>query len=109
MKYSVTVTLEQPLPVEYTRDSVTGLLSETAEPYVFITLWDTENEVLYNEREPVVSDDGLTYTFENVGGFAPGSYGATHALMFEVVPGKHEVVELDISNINVRIAFEQVD
>lgn len=104
--YSVIVTLPEPLPTEYVRDADTGKLSETPEPYIFITL---KNEGDEDGEAPQISDDGLVLTFTDVGTFAPGSSSANHYLSVEVLPGKHPQNTYSISNIKVRVVIEQID
>ena len=109
IKYSVIVTLPAPLPTEYVRDAATGELSETPEPYMFITLKDKGDAVGTTVRQPQVSDGNLVLTFADVGSFAPGSFSATHSLVAIVFPGDHEGNTYTISNLKVRVLVEQID
>ena len=52
---------------------------------------------------------GNTYTFTNVGSFAPGTgNSATHKMTFAVAPGL-QAADVSMNNISVDVIFEQID
>lgn len=107
VRYSVIVTLNTPLPTEYTRDE-TGKLSDEPTEYISIKLRDEADVNRENMREPVISQDRCTFTFADVGEFAPGGASAEHLLVFEIFPGNHGA-DFVLSGINVRVDVVQID